>query len=753
MKSNLFKIYLISNILLLVLPLSIGTVTYFEAVRLLTESSTEIARTLVGNFRTIFDTRFDEIKRLSDQIIMNSKVRKYLFLREPRRNTTIYLSSEILEDFNRFRSLNSFISEFYVYFRTNQTVLTDSSKYDLSLFSGITESKNLERLIAESGADFTLGNFNWLRLPSGSLILVRSFSPDSVGKPEAYIFVVPDLDQIRALLGSAVPRGFSWINDSIGRILIASDPTLEGRSVSELNIYDRTYVSFGESSQHFDWTIQIHIPRPALMARVSYILIVAAAVTIAALIPGLILAYILARRRYEPIRSVTDLLSKAKASLRRDGEEDELMFIRRSLENTIAEDKELRQRLEDQKQVIRTSLLLRLLRSSPVGVPEIESRLRGLSIDLSNGCVIVVVFQIGFNNLPTVTTGTNSTSALQFGLLRMMEEASGAPGKGFAVEIDWDRYVLLFRSESGETASAQAGFVSLAIIRKVEELWAIPALAGVGIPAPSPTAVSLSFRTALETVEYGLFQGITGVLDHRELRDAGKNFSYPLSTERLLVNSVLSGDWKTAQNIITGIFEENFEHRKLEPRIQRMLAFDLLATALKTLQTIRIDSNSVFGERDPLDRLMGSATVTEIREEVLNSYRSLCEFIELNRRNRSDGLKAQILESLEKIYTNPIFSQSLLAEQLGITPSYLSTFFKEHVGENMVDFVNRKRVRLAKSLLQEKPDRPLVEIAAEVGCLGDKALIRLFNKYEGITPGRYRDSAGSEEARRDDIIP
>jgi len=51
--------------------------------------------------------------------------------------------------------------------------------------------------------------------------------------------------------------------------------------------------------------------------------------------------------------------------------------------------------------------------------------------------------------------------------------------------------------------------------------------------------------------------------------------------------------------------------------------------------------------------------------------------------------------------------------------------------------MTKLRLAEAKRLLGET-DMKIEEIAEAVGYLGSNAFIRIFRKYEGITPGKYR---------------
>ena len=60
-------------------------------------------------------------------------------------------------------------------------------------------------------------------------------------------------------------------------------------------------------------------------------------------------------------------------------------------------------------------------------------------------------------------------------------------------------------------------------------------------------------------------------------------------------------------------------------------------------------------------------------------------------------------------------------------------------GEKVLDYINRIRLQEAKQLLQ-KCEINIEEVARKTGFNNSIALIRVFKKYEGITPGKYKDT-------------
>lgn len=80
----------------------------------------------------------------------------------------------------------------------------------------------------------------------------------------------------------------------------------------------------------------------------------------------------------------------------------------------------------------------------------------------------------------------------------------------------------------------------------------------------------------------------------------------------------------------------------------------------------------------------------------------------------------------------------VLAEELSVNASYLSTLFKKEMGCTLTDYVNQCRIRHARKLLLST-DMPIKNVAAASGIADVYYFNRLFKRMTGSTPKAYRE--------------
>lgn len=92
---------------------------------------------------------------------------------------------------------------------------------------------------------------------------------------------------------------------------------------------------------------------------------------------------------------------------------------------------------------------------------------------------------------------------------------------------------------------------------------------------------------------------------------------------------------------------------------------------------------------------------------------------------------------LEEHYREKI-SVATLADQLYLTPNYLSALFKKHTGSSISEYITLCRIRKAKELMVSSSDMKAYEVAVLVGYNDYEHFRKVFKKYVGINPAQYR---------------
>ncbi|MHC5252091.1 phosphoenolpyruvate hydrolase family protein [Listeria kieliensis] len=166
---------------------------------------------------------------------------------------------------------------------------------------------------------------------------------------------------------------------------------------------------------------------------------------------------------------------------------------------------------------------------------------------------------------------------------------------------------------------------------------------------------------------------------------------------------------------------------------------------VKTLVDIRYLYNHV----PELDGYIGGSTFERLpSEEVIVHQTRDFKKSEIT----SDGsLLAQMLDGIEKHYDYVEFVKKYveanysepiqlaeLAQVAHLSPSYLSTLFKEKVGYSFTEYLIRFRLNKAVEWMQQDPKRSLKEIALGINYQDYAQFNKVFKRYMGMSPKEYR---------------
>lgn len=91
----------------------------------------------------------------------------------------------------------------------------------------------------------------------------------------------------------------------------------------------------------------------------------------------------------------------------------------------------------------------------------------------------------------------------------------------------------------------------------------------------------------------------------------------------------------------------------------------------------------------------------------------MADFFEGRYKNRNAGVVRKIKNIINERYIENL-SVAMLAEEVYLTPNYISLIFKRETGETIVEYLTRVRMEAAKELL-ETSELKVFEIAGMVG--------------------------------------
>ena len=178
---------------------------------------------------------------------------------------------------------------------------------------------------------------------------------------------------------------------------------------------------------------------------------------------------------------------------------------------------------------------------------------------------------------------------------------------------------------------------------------------------------------------------------------------------------------------------------------------------LETDEPITSCKASFFGaELKEIENIL-SAMMTEAREKKtdwLKINKSYADIL-IAKIRRINGKDAIISKQDEKCRAIAEYIDEHLAEGISLgelatryyyNPYYMSRFFKEKFGCSLVEYVNRRRIEMAKELLTDG-ELTVSDICARIGFSCRSNFYTAFTKYAGCTPKEYKIKTAMSKKR------
>lgn len=208
---------------------------------------------------------------------------------------------------------------------------------------------------------------------------------------------------------------------------------------------------------------------------------------------------------------------------------------------------------------------------------------------------------------------------------------------------------------------------------------------------------------------------------------------YSLKMESNFIEQIKIGNIKKAKSlvddIISGIMNNNTNISTIREYIGEFIM--VLKRAISEMGfSVKLSSTSGI--------LFELGNLTQLEEIEVWCRRIIYDILEQidNSDNRSMGIIRKVFEYVNKNYYREI-TLDLVAQEVGLTPQYLSKMFKEKYGTNFIDYVTKKRIEYAEELLKNDK-RSIKEISKLVGYEDSNYFCKLFKKDKGLTPKQYR---------------
>ncbi|WP_170138258.1 helix-turn-helix domain-containing protein [Anaerobacterium chartisolvens] len=755
----------------IVLSISIvGALSYANSSKRLLQEVKKSNILILKQTRDSIDKELTRINDICLKLALDNRVGKasYLSYEETASNEDIY--NDISGFLNSLRETNDIASNIWIRFNKSKNIVNFENVYREDVFLKevcVYKSKvDWEKVFHENYVLSSIGRqeiyFNYASNPV--VTFVRSIPVGSIN-PTATVAANIDEKMLSNVIGAMNQNApiLTYIIDSKDNVIFCNDQQYQysgdDRFIKGIldkyapvasdkegeingNIDGKRLTIEFTSSNVNDWRYITLIPNSFIASKVYDIRNITILTVVLSFFVGLILSYILATRVYDPINRIIGYLGiinnnrKVESGSRKG--DNEFLFINNIIDYVYSENETLRESFSKSVPMLKEKLLNDLLDGKVADI-NFKEAIENIGLQLPFNMFQVIVFEIDDYS----SMAKNSKRRFDMGVTELIESIASKvfikDARVYAVKKGTDKVTAIINEgDSCEDIGAFNDFLDKAN-KYFSQNFGITFTIGIGKAYNGYENCSGSFIEALFALKYKVVKGQNTIIHIDEVSSIPQNiFEYPIESEKHIVNKLKSGDMQSIRLMLDDLFSRNLSGNASPAMINNFFNA-LVGTLVRTVYEIQAAIEDVFeSQSDLYNEISMKNTIMEKKDCILFFFGEVTDFV--NSKKSSHNLKVyeKVIKFIENNYEREL-SLDNVSDSVGLSPSYLSLVFKEVSGMNFVEYVNRYRISQAKILLREI-GLTVSEISERAGYSNANTFIKVFKKYEGITPGQFRET-------------
>lgn len=327
---------------------------------------------------------------------------------------------------------------------------------------------------------------------------------------------------------------------------------------------------------------------------------------------------------------------------------------------------------------------------------------------------------------------------LGFSVATVVEEQINNYSKGICIHLNDNEYAMIFNIGK-DVPSVTDSEIYLEILKSLGTYLNISASIGVGRIVNKLTAINSAFKDAVNALHFKFYTGKGSIINFSDIGYNPERQDYPnlVEEQNQLLGYIRSGNIVETEKTIQILFENLSKDKKFSIEYIRRISTEFVYSISRVLYEIGEDIGEVAGKcPELLDNLYKTESIFELKEELESFLLNIARHFSKKYTQKNKKVIHDIKMIIETRYMEDI-SVNKIAESIYLSPNYMSIVFKRETGETITDFLNKKRMEVAKDLLQ-KTDHKILDVANMVGFQDASYFSKVFKKNTGIYPQKFR---------------
>ena len=714
MFKRVFFFWFLSYLLLFLIPSFFSFLAYKNVEGELKQEITHAHTQVLRQFRIFIESKLKELDINTLTISNNSQIMSLIAKNRLYTRKEAYDTHQARLFLERINFANYSINDLFLYFRSKDHIVSGGRSTDRRMFydleaadtdlsweqwRSLVETAERNSLVSVSGDEIyyfasLVGNTGFI----DDAVLVYVLDKQSIRS---------DLTNLNLLAGTSLFVRSSSPDRSIllswGDGMSSDGEVHDGRTILVDKPGDRP-IEFGMS-----------ILQDALLGKVLVVRRYTFIGFMGAIMLGLGAALFFTLRHYSPTKSILSIISdRSLSKTGRFSDEYSLIFgtLSKSFEESDLKDRELRD-----------FFLIRLIKSLGMDDLQVSEGLRRYGID----------FRFDWFNIILINPkgGISGTfSPLKTDSLEMLS-ASGIDT--FRI-LYFENFIIMLLN--AEHQSVDINRIAEVVYRDAEERFSEGLSMSAGNTHAGIAGLQLAYQEALEAIEYAEIFEKSDIITQDQIKSGKDGYQFSLEDENRLINAIKSGKGEEALSLLDRIVAANLAEKKISPAMAKLLLYNLAVSMQRQVfgQSAEFSAKSA----DFADRLVSCKGLSEMLVLLQSLIGDYCRIHKATMETgQYDDLVRSVKAYIGSRFTDRNLNVAELGEQFRISPYYLSRIFKDSTSEGLLDYIHKLRIDRAIFLIKST-DSTIQEVAAQIGYENIHSFIRIFKKFNGITPGEFK---------------
>ncbi|WP_239619141.1 response regulator [Cohnella mopanensis] len=398
----------------------------------------------------------------------------------------------------------------------------------------------------------------------------------------------------------------------------------------------------------------------------------------------------------------------------------------------------LKRQLQENMPLLREKFWANLTQGMYGSEKEVRDKLQffGMPFEL-NGNWSVAVLQIDDYEQAIERYSEENRQLLSFSILNIAEEIAGREAV-FSFSMNENETVIVFRH--GDRGSDLLASICQEIGDNVDKYLKMTVSAGIGSRVNAYVDLQDSYREAQAAIKFKFYTGKNSILHFADVRPGSRGIEFPKlhEAESKLVSDMKLGRSGDAAAVLEEIFDKLCSTRDLPIDYVQSVCVELIHMASRTFYEIGEDMNRIAPQHSTVIQVIyDKREAVELKSVLLAFFGDLTDHFSHKYTQKNSKLIQKIKEIISNSYMKNI-TVSRIAEDVFLSPNYISLIFKKETGEGITEYITKVRIDAAKELLKSE-DLKVLEVAEMVGFENATYFSTVFKKVTGIHPQKYRE--------------